>query len=97
MKALFFAFGCVFAVGICGAQNGNLSNWPKLIDKKDAKGARALCAPYLKSKDEEQLVEAHKCLANVVLCENGSILLESDNATELAGHPRQHQRISRLA
>lgn len=64
----------------CAAQSGTLSDWPKLLDKKDTKAAQALCAGFTLSKNIAQQVEAQKCLANVALCGNDVVLLEGDDA-----------------
>jgi tetratricopeptide (TPR) repeat protein len=65
---------------ICSAQSDNLADWTRLIDKKDSKSAKVLCTRFVDSQVIAEQVEAHKCLANVVLCENSTILLEGDNA-----------------
>lgn len=70
--------GPVLAI-TCSAQSGNLSDWPKLIDKKDSKAATVLCTRFVDSKSTGEQVEAHKCLANAILCENSEIMLEGDS------------------
>jgi tetratricopeptide (TPR) repeat protein len=80
MKTSLALTAFVFLTSNCIAQGGNLSDWPKLIESKDTKGATSLCSPFLQSKDPLKAVEAHKCLANVALCENSMILLEGDDA-----------------
>ncbi len=79
MKIILAIILCGFAgIQACG-QTGDLAQWLLLIQKNDTKAARALCTPYLESHDPAQVVEAHKCMANVILCESGTILLEGDS------------------
>lgn len=80
MKIQFLLLAAILVALPCAAQSGNLSDWPKLIDQKDAKSAKALCSEFVDSKDIAQQVEAQKCLANAALCGNDVILLEGDNA-----------------
>jgi tetratricopeptide (TPR) repeat protein len=80
MKICFLALATVLCTANCVAQSGNLSDWPKLLDNKDSKAAKALCTAFVDSKDLAQQVEAQKCLANVALSGNDVILLEGDNA-----------------
>lgn len=80
MKTCIFWLAAILAALPCASQSANLSDWPKLIDKNDAKAARELCSAFVDSKDIAQQVEAQKCLANVALSGNGIILLEGDNA-----------------
>ena len=65
---------------MCIGQSGNLSDWPKLLDKHDVKGAQALCTSFADSTEVAQQVEAQKCLANVALSGNDVVLLEGDDA-----------------
>jgi tetratricopeptide (TPR) repeat protein len=80
MKILFVASAMFLCAASCTAQAGNLSDWPKLLDNKDTKAAKALCTAYAESKDLAQRVEAQKCLANVALWGSNVVLLEGDNA-----------------
>ncbi len=80
MKFHLYSLAAFLCAASCTAQTGNLSDWPKLLDKKDTKAAQALCAGFVDSKDIAQQVEAQKCLANVALCGNDVILLEGDDA-----------------
>ncbi|MGA2653220.1 MAG: tetratricopeptide repeat protein [Terracidiphilus sp.] len=79
MKSSLFTLTLLFSAAICVAQTPSLSDWPKLLDKKDVKAARTLCEGFTGSKDIAQQVEAQKCLANVALCGNDVVLLEGDN------------------
>jgi tetratricopeptide (TPR) repeat protein len=79
MKSQLFTMVVLCAVVTCAAQSPELSDWPKLLDKKDVKAARALCERFTDSKDLAQQVEAQKCLANVALYGNDVVLLEGDN------------------
>jgi tetratricopeptide (TPR) repeat protein len=80
MRTMFVVLAGLFLATACPAESYKLSDWTKLIDKKDSKAAKALCTKFVDSQTIAEQVEAHKCLANVVLCENSTILLEGDNA-----------------
>jgi tetratricopeptide (TPR) repeat protein len=80
MKICISSLAVILAALPCAAQSANLSDWPKLIDRNDAKGAKELCSAFVGSKDIAQQVEAQKCLANAALSGNGVIMLEGDNA-----------------
>ena len=69
----------LFAAG-CAAQSSSLSDWPKLLEKKDTKAARELCTRYAGSTVLAKKVEAQKCLANVALSGNEVILVEANAA-----------------
>lgn len=80
MRTLIRAAAVILLTLPCRAQDNKLSDWPKLIDKSDARAAKALCSRFVNSKDIAQQVEAQKCLANVALCGNDEIELEGDDA-----------------
>lgn len=80
MKFQMIALAVSLSAVNCLAQTGNLSDWPKLLDKNDVKAAQALCTSFAGSKDIAQQVEAQKCLANVALCGNSETLIEGDDA-----------------
>ena len=73
LAALLFAAGCA-------AQSSSLSDWPKLLEKKDTKAAKELCTRYAGSTVLAKKVEAQKCLANVALSGNEVILVEANAA-----------------
>jgi tetratricopeptide (TPR) repeat protein len=80
MQRHFVVLAVFFAALPCAAQQGKLSDWPKLIEKCDVKAAQKLCSMYVASKNIAEQVEAQKCLANVALCGNDVVQLEGDSA-----------------
>jgi tetratricopeptide (TPR) repeat protein len=79
MKSLLLAGVATLIALPCAAQTRNLSDWTKLIEKGDAKAAKALCSGFTDSNVIAQQIEAQKCLANVALCGNDQIELEGDD------------------
>ena len=74
------AICCVFLTPLLLAQTKKLSDWTQLIDKAKCTEARTLCTPYADSAVLAEKVDAQKCLANVALCANDTIILEgADN------------------
>ena len=69
----------LFAAG-CAAQSSSLSDWPKLLEKKDTQAAKKLCTRYAGSTILAKKVKAQKCLANVALSGNEIILLDRNAA-----------------
>jgi tetratricopeptide (TPR) repeat protein len=80
MKTQLAMLAVICAALHCGAQSGNLADWPKLIQDKNADAARSLCTPFENSEVVAEQVEAEKCLANVALCGHGEMELEKDDA-----------------
>jgi tetratricopeptide (TPR) repeat protein len=80
MKIHFIVLPILFCGLSCAGQTGNLSDWPKLLDKNNCTAAKNLCQPFANSKDIAQQVEAQKCLANAALCGHGMTMLERDDA-----------------
>jgi tetratricopeptide (TPR) repeat protein len=85
MKVLFVLLAFLAGALVCPAQAQQLSDWQKLIGKKDCRQAdcdqaRKLCESYIDSKNLSEQVEAQKCLANVALCGKDIISLEGDDA-----------------
>lgn len=80
MKSWQFSLLFLILSPVCFGQRGDLADWPKLLDKKDVKGAKSLCTSFAGVSDLAQRVEAQKCLANVVLCGNDVVMLEGDNS-----------------
>jgi len=78
MQTQFVALALLCAALPCAAQQGNLSDWPKLIKNKDADGARTLCTPFEDSKVLSEQVEAEKCLANVALMGADAVRTEKE-------------------
>ena len=68
MHRVFVSYLVVFGVGFCCAQESKPASWLSLIKAGKCDEARSLCTGWRSSKDIAQLVEAHKCLANVALC-----------------------------
>jgi tetratricopeptide (TPR) repeat protein len=85
MKVQFILLALLTGALSVSAQTQQLSDWQKLIGKKDyhqsdCDQARKLCESYIDSKKLSEQVEAQKCLANVALCSKDVITLESDDA-----------------
>src|SRR5215469_8528512 len=68
----------------CVGQTRNLADWKMLLlEKKDAKAARALCQSFTDSKVPAEQVEAEKCLANVAMF--GANVVHLDNTGNAQG------------
>lgn len=80
MQRKWLAVALIVGAASCAAQSGNLSDWQKLVDKKDCEGAKKLCAGFVSSKITAEQIEAQKCLANAALCGQGMMLVQGDNA-----------------
>lgn len=70
----------VAAIAQCNAQERKITDWPDLLASKQYKAARNLCSGFVSSEDLSQRVEAQKCLANVALYENQTLILQGDDA-----------------
>lgn len=79
MSRIFMPCLVVFGVWLCSAQESKPASWPSLLKDGKCQEARSLCTGWMTSKDTAQLVEAHKCLANVALCSNGDVVTLQGN------------------
>jgi tetratricopeptide (TPR) repeat protein len=101
-RACAFAVIVFYAAGICVAQSAGLSDsarWHKLLQTCKYKEAQALCAAWLDSTDNARKAEAHKCLANVVLCaDKGDTLVQGNDAGggTITGAPTPQAQASAL-
>jgi tetratricopeptide (TPR) repeat protein len=78
MHVFWVAILFASAAADCCAQEGKISDWTKLIDKKDCTQAKDLCTRFSESAILSERVESQKCLANVALCGNDIVFLEGN-------------------
>jgi tetratricopeptide (TPR) repeat protein len=84
VHACMCGFVLFWATGSGLAQSANPSDsarWQQLLKGGKCDEAQALCTSWLDSTDTTRKVEAHKCMANVVLCtDHGGITLQKNDA-----------------
>jgi len=79
MQRKWVIFALLLGASACLAQSGNLSDWQKLVGKKECAAAKTLCTPFAASKDVAQQAEAQRCLAESELCGHAMMLVQPDN------------------
>ena len=80
MKCSLVVLAIFCASFLCAAQSGSLSDWTKLIDKKQCEAANSLCTKFVDSTSITEQTEAQKCLSNVALCGHDLIQVEGDDS-----------------
>lgn len=86
MKSALFVVLLAFGA-VSSAQQLKPADWKTLLlDKKDAKAARALCSGFAQAKEIAEQVEAEKCLANVALFGADTVRMEKDESGQVVMH-----------
>jgi tetratricopeptide (TPR) repeat protein len=80
MRRVFLPCLILLVAECCFGQESKPANWQSLVKSGKCEEARTLCTGWMTSKDTAQLVEAHKCLANVALCgKQDAMTLQADD------------------